>query len=121
MAALEEICSCLRTNRLLGEIEVLFDGGIRHGSDAFKALCLGATAVGIGRPYYWASAAYGEDGVVAALGMLASELRHTMAQAGAPSLGGLAPSMLCRASAPHQPLRLVWEDEHVLVGSRARL
>ena len=44
-------------------IEVYVDGGLRDGADVLKALCLGATAVGVGRPYYYAMAAYGLEGV----------------------------------------------------------
>lgn len=40
-------------------LEVFVDGGFRDGADVLKALCLGATAVGVGRPYYYALAAYG--------------------------------------------------------------
>ena len=114
LACLEEICGCLKSKNLLGSLEILFDGGVRSGRDIFKALCLGANGVGIGRPYYWASAAYGEEGVVAAVELLRQELQHTMAQAGAPSLELLCPSMLCRAATPHRPLRLVWDDDDLL-------
>jgi L-lactate dehydrogenase (cytochrome) len=44
-------------------LEVFVDGGLRDGADVLKALCLGATAVGVGRPYYYAMAAYGIEGV----------------------------------------------------------
>ena len=44
------------------QIPVLVDGGMRRGSDAFKALAMGARAVGIGRPYVWGLAAFGQDG-----------------------------------------------------------
>lgn len=45
------------------KLEVFVDGGLRDGADVLKALCLGATAVGVGRPYYYALAAYGAEGV----------------------------------------------------------
>lgn len=45
------------------KLEVYVDGGLRDGSDVLKALCLGATAVGVGRPFLYAMAAYGIDGV----------------------------------------------------------
>ena len=45
-----------------GRIPVLVDSGFRRGTDIFKALALGATAVGIGRPYVWGLAAFGEEG-----------------------------------------------------------
>lgn len=45
------------------KLEVYVDGGLRDGADVLKALCLGATAVGVGRPYFYAMAAYGIEGV----------------------------------------------------------
>lgn len=45
-------------------MEIYVDGGIRRGTDVLKALCLGAKAVGIGRPFLYAQSAYGPDGVV---------------------------------------------------------
>lgn len=45
------------------KLQVFVDGGLRDGADVLKALCLGATAVGVGRPYYYALAAYGAEGV----------------------------------------------------------
>ncbi len=48
---------------ILGKIEIFLDGGLRDGADILKALCLGATAVGIGRPFLYALAAYGSEGV----------------------------------------------------------
>ncbi len=72
-----------------GRLPVLLDGGIRRGSDIVKALALGATAVGIGRPYAWGLAAFGQPGVEAVLEILARELRMVMGQAGATALAGI--------------------------------
>jgi 4-hydroxymandelate oxidase len=69
-----------------GKIPVLVDGGIRRGTDIFKALALGATAVGIGRPEAWGLAAFGQAGVEAVLEMLRRELRTVMRQAGTVSV-----------------------------------
>lgn len=44
------------------KLEVFADGGVRSGEDVLKALCLGASAVGVGRPFMWALAAYGQEG-----------------------------------------------------------
>ena len=61
-----------------GRIEVYMDGGIRRGTDIFKAMALGARAVLIGRPLFWGLAVDGEDGVLAVLEMLRDELDATM-------------------------------------------
>jgi 4-hydroxymandelate oxidase len=66
-----------------GRIPVLVDGGIRRGTDALKALALGASAVGIGRPYAWGLAAFGQDGVERVLDILNLELRLAMVGCGA--------------------------------------
>jgi isopentenyl diphosphate isomerase/L-lactate dehydrogenase-like FMN-dependent dehydrogenase len=70
-----------------GKIPVLVDGGFRRGTDIFKALALGATAVCIGRPYVWGLAAFGQAGVEAVLDILRRELQTVMRQAGTRRLG----------------------------------
>jgi isopentenyl diphosphate isomerase/L-lactate dehydrogenase-like FMN-dependent dehydrogenase len=65
-----------------GEIAVLFDSGVRNGSDVFKALALGADAVCLGRPYVWGLALGGQAGVEAVLRMVLAELDLTMALSG---------------------------------------
>ena len=69
-----------------GKVPVLVDGGVRRGTDIFKALALGATAVGFGRPHAWGLAAFGQAGVEAVLEILRRELRTIMRQAGTTSL-----------------------------------
>ena len=69
-----------------GKIPVLVDGGVRRGTDIFKALALGASAVGIGRPHAWGLAAFGQPGVEAVLEILRRELRTIMRQAGTVSV-----------------------------------
>ena len=65
-----------------GRIPVLVDGGVRRGTDVFKALALGASAVCIGRPYIWGLASFGEQGVDRVLEILSTELRLAMAGCG---------------------------------------
>jgi isopentenyl diphosphate isomerase/L-lactate dehydrogenase-like FMN-dependent dehydrogenase len=65
---------------------VLIDGGFRRGTDVFKALALGARAVGIGRPYVWALSAFGQQGVERVLDILRAELQLTMRQCGTPAV-----------------------------------
>lgn len=65
-----------------GKIPVLMDGSVRRGSDVLKALCLGATAVLLGRPILWALAAYGAAGVQAMLEKLQTETAADMAMCG---------------------------------------
>jgi 4-hydroxymandelate oxidase len=69
-----------------GKIPIIVDGGIRRGTDIFKALALGATAVGIGRPETWGLAAFGQSGVEAVLEILRRELKTIMRQAGTTSV-----------------------------------
>ena len=69
-----------------GAIPVLLDGGIRRGSDIFKAVALGASAVLIGRPHLWGLSVAGKDGVQWVLEMLHGELDRTMGLAGASNI-----------------------------------
>jgi isopentenyl diphosphate isomerase/L-lactate dehydrogenase-like FMN-dependent dehydrogenase len=69
-----------------GSMPVLVDGGFRRGTDVFKALALGARAVGIGRPYLWGLSAFGQQGVERVLDILRAELQLTMRQCGTPAI-----------------------------------
>ena len=69
-----------------GKIPVIVDGGVRRGTDIFKALALGATAVGFGRPHAWGLAAFGQAGVEAVLEIFRRELLTIMRQAGTVSV-----------------------------------
>lgn len=75
-----------------GRIPVIIDGGIRRGTDAFKALALGASAVGIGRPYVWGLGAFGQAGVERALDLLNRELAITMRGSGTPTIADIGTS-----------------------------
>jgi 4-hydroxymandelate oxidase len=65
-----------------GRIPVFVDGGVRRGTDVFKALALGATAVGIGRPFLWGLGAFGQAGVDRVLEILQGELKMAMGNCG---------------------------------------
>jgi isopentenyl diphosphate isomerase/L-lactate dehydrogenase-like FMN-dependent dehydrogenase len=75
-----------------GRAIVELDGGIRRGTDIFKAMALGATAVGIGRPYIWGLGSFGQEGVEAVLAILRRELEIVMRQAGTTSLKQITPA-----------------------------
>lgn len=77
-----------------GNIPVLVDGGFRRGTDIFKALALGASAVCIGRPYLWGLGAFGQAGVEAVLSILRRELETIMRQAGTLRIGDINRSFL---------------------------
>ncbi|KAF6790018.1 glycolate oxidase [Colletotrichum sojae] len=75
--------------------QVFVDGGIRRGTDVLKALALGASAVGVGRPVLYAlTCGYGEVGVRRLLQILRRELETNMALAGAASVGDIVPEMV---------------------------
>jgi isopentenyl diphosphate isomerase/L-lactate dehydrogenase-like FMN-dependent dehydrogenase len=81
------------------EIPVLFDSGIRRGTDVVKAIALGATAVLVGRPYIYGLAVAGERGVAAVLDHLVTDIDKTMAMTGASTIADLDESVLVEAGA----------------------
>ncbi|HSF17543.1 MAG TPA: alpha-hydroxy acid oxidase [Vicinamibacteria bacterium] len=81
-----------------GRIAVLIDGGFRRGTDFFKALALGATAVCIGRPYLWGLSAFGQAGVEAVLEVLRRELEIVMKQSGTTSIREITPRHVVAAT-----------------------
>ena len=83
-----------------GSMKIFVDGGIRTGVDIFKALCLGADAVLIARPYVTAVYGGGEEGVAVYTQTLGAELVDTMKMCGAARLGDLSEKYLFRPSNP---------------------
>jgi 4-hydroxymandelate oxidase len=79
-----------------GRMPIMIDGGIRRGTDIFKALALGASAVGIGRPYIWGLGAFGQAGVERVLDILRIEFELAMKQCGARSLREIKPAHILR-------------------------
>jgi 4-hydroxymandelate oxidase len=80
------------------DFPVLLDGGIRRGTDVFKALALGARAVCVGRPYIWGLAAFGQPGVERVLEMLRGEFELVMKQCGVNSVGEIGPGFVGRSA-----------------------
>eukprot|EP01126_Amoeba_proteus_P061146 TRINITY_DN8171_c0_g1_i11.p1 TRINITY_DN8171_c0_g1~~TRINITY_DN8171_c0_g1_i11.p1 ORF type:complete len:218 (-),score=49.45 TRINITY_DN8171_c0_g1_i11:110-763(-) len=91
---LPEVMSALRSVGAENKIEVWIDGGVRRGTDIFKALALGAKAVGVGRPFLYGLASYGQEGVERVIQLLKDELEMTMRLMGAPTLAHVNPEML---------------------------
>jgi len=82
-----------------GRIPVHCDGGIRHGTEIFKALALGADFVWVGRPVLWGLAYKGQAGVELALKLLQDEFRLCMALAGVISVKEISKHYLMKVDA----------------------
>ena len=74
-----------------GRIPIIIDSGFRRGTDVYKALAMGASAVGIGRPYCWGLGAFGQAGVERVLDLLNRELLITMQGSGTPTINSIGP------------------------------
>lgn len=85
---------CTENNR--PKLPIHIDGGIRHGTDVFKALCLGADFCWIGRPVLWGLAYKGEEGVRTCLRLLADEVRLCMGLSGVKGVGEVGREYLAR-------------------------
>ena len=83
-----------------GRIPVLLDGGVRRGTDVYKALALGASAVGVGRPHVWGLATFGQQGVERVMDILNLELRLAMVGCGARSIREISAASLIDTGAP---------------------
>jgi 4-hydroxymandelate oxidase len=91
--ALPEIVEAVKSR-----MPILVDSGFRRGTDIVKALCLGASAVCVGRPYIWGLGAFGQAGVERVLELMRVELYAAMQQVGAPTIRHLVPGMVRRAT-----------------------
>lgn len=83
-----------------GRVPVVIDSGVRRGADIFKALALGATAVGIGRPYVWGLGAFGQPGVDRVIAMLLDEFRMVMRQTRTTTVKQITPQYVMAAKGP---------------------
>ena len=77
-----------------GRAPIVIDGGFRRGTDIYKALALGADAVGIGRPYCWGLGAFGQAGVERVLDLLNRELLIAMQSSGTPTIESVGPEYI---------------------------
>ena len=84
-------------NAINGRIPVIIDSGFRRGTDIYKALAMGASAVGIGRPYIWGLGAFGQAGVERVLDLLNRELLITMQGSGTPTIASIGPDYVLDA------------------------
>jgi isopentenyl diphosphate isomerase/L-lactate dehydrogenase-like FMN-dependent dehydrogenase len=80
-----------------GRIPIIVDGGFRRGTDIYKALAMGASAVGIGRPYCFGLGAFGQAGVERVLDLLNRELLIAMRGSGTPTIDSIGPDYVLDA------------------------
>ncbi|KAK5008031.1 Cytochrome b2, mitochondrial precursor [Elasticomyces elasticus] len=85
---------------IFSKLEVYVDGGIRRGTDILKCLCLGATAVGLGRPFLYALN-YGQEGVEHYIDILRDELETSMRLIGITDLSQVRPGLVNTAAVDH--------------------
>lgn len=96
MEVLFEVMPALRAAGAdLTKFDVYVDGGVRRGADIFKALALGAKAVGIGRATLYGLAAYGQEGVELVLSMIKSEFENCMKLSGCTNISQITSNMVC--------------------------
>ncbi|KAL7314373.1 hypothetical protein PS15m_005952 [Mucor circinelloides] len=91
---LAETMEALKREGLDKDFEVYIDGGIRRGSDIFKAIALGAKGVGIGRPFLYAMSAYGVEGVEKLLELFQHEFEMVMRLMGVTRIEDIKPEMV---------------------------
>jgi 4-hydroxymandelate oxidase len=83
-----------------GRVPVMIDSGVRRGADIFRALALGADAVGIGRPYVWGLGAFGQPGVERVIDILLEEFRMVMRQTRTATLDAISAKYVMEGRVP---------------------
>lgn len=84
----------LITREIRGDFSIFLDGGVRRGSDVVKALCLGASGVGLGRLFLYAMTSFGKDGVVKAINILKNEIDCCLRLLGVNNIAELHPGLI---------------------------
>jgi 4-hydroxymandelate oxidase len=92
VATIQELPAMVAAVR--GRVPIFIDSGFRRGTDIFKALAMGATAVGIGRPVLWGLGAFGAAGVDKVCEIVQHELRITMSSCGATTIKDITPDKI---------------------------
>jgi (S)-2-hydroxy-acid oxidase len=100
--ALPEVVAAVR-----GRVPVFMDGGIRRGTDVLKALALGASAVGIGKPVFFALAVGGQGAVEDMLRLLQKELQAAMALCGCATIDDITTNLIARHPSGSPPARFI--------------
>ena len=98
---LPEVMDALTAAGYRDKIEVWVDGGVRRGTDILKALALGATAVGLGKPAVYSMSAYGAEGIVKMVDILKEELEKCMKLVGAATIADITPEMADSSALTH--------------------
>jgi len=89
---LDEVMTALKERGWEDKIEVYVDGGIRRATDIFKCLALGAKGCGLGRPFLYGIAAYGQDGAEKVVDILHDEMEMCMRLMGTPTIADIQKS-----------------------------
>merc|ERR1712078_188703 len=98
---LEEVMIALKEKHVdLDKFHVYVDGGIRRGTDIFKCMALGAKGCGLGRPFLYGIAAYGQDGAEKVCQLLRAELEMCMRLMGTPSIKDIRRDMVTTRNLP---------------------
>lgn len=118
---LAETMPVLKEKKLDKNFEVFVDGGVRRGTDVIKALCLGASGVGLGRPFLYANSCYGKDGVQKAIDLLKTEIEMNMRLLGVTSIKDMNPELLDLSSLHGRTVNVPKDSLYVNVYNKPEL